>query len=157
MDRRVVRTLRKLPERDRFVRGLRAFVGFRQCGIPYDRSARSAGTSKYTFSKLFELAASGLINFSTAPLRLLAGLTAGSFVVALALLAYALASRPEPPTWLLPILVMSCMGAIQLAGLTIIAEYIRRIFIEVKGRPTYIIRNVQRARRPSRVKHEHKT
>ena len=70
MDRKVVEALRRLPERSRFVRGLRAFVGFRQKGIPYDRPDRLGGQPKYRFKALAGLAADGLFSFSGAPLRL---------------------------------------------------------------------------------------
>src|SRR5262245_34398367 len=70
MDRKVVATLNAMPERSRFVRGLRAWSGYRQIGVPYERHAKTRGESKYTFSKLLKLAADGVFNFSGPPLRL---------------------------------------------------------------------------------------
>jgi dolichol-phosphate mannosyltransferase len=91
MDRRVVKALRALPERARFVRGLRAFVGFRQVSVDYDRPARAAGQAKYTLRKLLGLAADGLVSFSAAPLRLVTALGLASAAAALGLIGWVLA------------------------------------------------------------------
>ncbi len=144
MDRRVVDALKRLPERVRFVRGLRAFVGFRQVGLEYDRPDRLAGEPKYTVSKLFALAADGLVSFSARPLRLVTALGLASAAVALGLTAWvladALATRTAPRGWASTLVVVLFMGSVQLLSLGIIGEYIRLIFLEAKGRPTYLIR-----------------
>jgi dolichol-phosphate mannosyltransferase len=145
LDRQVVDALRALPERLRFVRGLRSFVGFRQVGLPYDRPAREAGTSKYPLRRLIALAIDGLVSFSSRPLRLVTYLGIASAGAAAALMAWALvdafSTRSAPRGWASTIIVVLFMGSIQLISLGIIGEYIRMIFLESKGRPTYLVMN----------------
>ncbi|MFO0892142.1 MAG: glycosyltransferase family 2 protein [Isosphaeraceae bacterium] len=147
MDRRVVDVLRHLPERMRFVRGLRSFAGFRQVGLPYERAARVAGEPKYTFGSLFLLAMDGLISFSSYPLRLVTYLGLVTIAIALVLLAWvlgdALYNRSAPQGWASTMVTVLFMGSIQLCCLGIIGEYLRLIFLETKRRPTYIIREVR--------------
>jgi dolichol-phosphate mannosyltransferase len=154
MDRAVVRALRALPERQRFVRGLRSFVGFKQTAVEYDRDARAAGRSKYSLGKLFALALDGLVSFSTLPLRLVTVLGAASATIALALtvwvLADALGRHSAPAGWASTLVVVLFLGAVQLIGLGIIGEYVGRIFLEAKQRPTYII--ARRVRRRERIR-----
>jgi len=142
MDRKVADALRALPERNRFVRGLRAFVGFRQVGLAYDRAARHAGTPKYSFRALIRLALDGLIGFSSTPLSLVtyAGwlFLAGAFLGALASLVPAYVAG----WWIVSLVVLGCTG-VQLLGMGIIGEYVRRIFVETKGRPTYVVGAIQ--------------
>jgi glycosyltransferase involved in cell wall biosynthesis len=146
MDRKVVEALKRLPERLRFVRGLRTFVGFRQTGLAYERAARGAGRPKYTFRALFRLAVDGLISFSGYPLSLVTYLGLTSAFVALALTIWvvtaAYTNRETPRGWASTIIVVLFMGAVQLLSLGIIGEYVRRIFLETKGRPTYVVREV---------------
>ena len=103
MDRRVVDILNRLPERCRFVRGLRSFLGFRQVGLDYDRPAREAGRPKYTLRKLSALAIDGLVSFSSAPLRLVTylGLVAAGLALVLTVwvLNDAIYHRSAPPGW----------------------------------------------------------
>ena len=143
MDRRAVDALRSLPERARFLRGLRAYVGFRQVGLPYEREARAGGRPKYTIRSLTGLAVDGLVSFSAAPLRLVTRLGLASALVALGLLGWALLdalrNRTAPRGWASTIVVVLFMGAVQLISLGIVGEYIRLIFVEVKRRPTYIV------------------
>lgn len=145
MDRRVVDVLTHLPEKMRFIRGLRSFVGFRQVGLEYDRPAREAGTPKYTFRRLFALAVDGLISFSGRPLRLATYLGLAAVGVASGLSCWifldALAYGNSPPGWASTAVIVLFMGSVQLLSLGIIGEYIRLIFLEVKGRPTYIVRD----------------
>jgi glycosyltransferase involved in cell wall biosynthesis len=147
MDRRAVDALKRMPEKTRFVRGLRAFVGFRQTGIEYDRPARAAGETKYTFRKLMGLAADGLFNFSTLPIRLIGGMACLLFVATL--IASMLA-------WVNTSILLAFAAGIGFVGssillaLAIVGEYVRRIFIEVKGRPSYIVRDVTRSDRTVR-------
>jgi dolichol-phosphate mannosyltransferase len=144
MDRRVVDVLKHLPERMRFVRGLRSFVGFRQIGITYNRAAREAGKPKYTFGALAMLAIDGLISFSSYPLRLVTYLGVVTILVAIGLLLWVLSDalyhRTAPQGWASTLVTVLFMGSIQLFSLGIIGEYIRLIFLETKGRPTYIVR-----------------
>jgi len=143
MDRKVVEVLKHLPERQRFVRGLRSFVGFKQIGIRYARPARAAGTPKYTWSALFRLALDGLVGFSSFPLTMVTylGLACGVLAVLLTIGLTVSAWRQDalPAGWLCAVLVMLYLGATQLLSLGIVGEYVRRIFLEVKGRPTYLV------------------
>ena len=143
MDRKVVDALKALPERRRFVRGLRTFVGFRQAGLAYDRDARQAGRPKYTFRALLGLATDGLVSFSAYPLRLVTSLGVVTAGLAVALIVWVLADalyqHTAPQGWASTVSVVLFMGAVQLIGLGIIGEYIRLIFLETKGRPTYIV------------------
>lgn len=144
MDRRVVDVLKHLPERMRFIRGLRSYVGFRQVGLSYERAARDAGQPKYTFRRLVLLAVDGLISFSGYPLRLVSYLGLFTILVALVLLVVvfvdALSNHTAPRGWASTVVVVLFMGSIQLISLGIIGEYIRLIFLETKRRPTYILR-----------------
>jgi len=150
MTRRALNTLNALPERNRFIRGLRTWIGYRQVGLAYERSARAAGRPKYTLRHLINLALDGVINFSYKPLRLL-GL-AGIAVGVVALLAAGLflfqylsnttvfgynprASRG----WTSLILAILFLSAFQLFGLGILGEYVGRLFDEIKGRPPFLI------------------
>jgi len=148
MDRKVVAALKKLPERQRFVRGLRTFVGFRQVGVAYERDARHAGQPKYTFKSLVRLAIDGLVSFSGYPLTLVTYLGLFSFLIALVLTGWVLVDawgrHTAPRGWASTVAAVVYMGAVQLISLGIIAEYLRRIFLEVKGRPTYVIGRVSR-------------
>jgi dolichol-phosphate mannosyltransferase len=147
MDRKVVDALKELPERGRFVRGLRTFVGFRQVGVAYNRASRNAGEPKYTFRALLGLAADGLISFSNYPLRLATYLGLVSVVVSMVVgiwvIADAFSNKSAPQGWASTIVIVLFMGAIQLLTLGIMGEYMRRIFLEAKRRPTYIVKRVQ--------------
>jgi polyisoprenyl-phosphate glycosyltransferase len=146
MDRKVVEAIKALPERQRFVRGLRTFVGFRQVGVVYERDARQAGQPKYTLRRLFNLAVDGLVSFSGYPLALVTYLGVFSLFLAVGLTAWVLfdawSSGITPRGWASTMVVVVYMGGVQLIGLGVIAEYVRRIFLEVKGRPTYIVGRV---------------
>jgi dolichol-phosphate mannosyltransferase len=150
MDRKVVDALNGLPERMRFVRGLRSFVGFRQAGVEYERSAREAGDPKYTFRKLIGLAADGLVSFSGYPLRLVTqfGLVtvAVTALIGVWVVVDALLNGTAPRGWASTVVVVLFMGSVQLISLGIIGEYIRLIFLEAKRRPTYIARDYLPAR-----------
>jgi dolichol-phosphate mannosyltransferase len=150
MSRRVVDRIRQLPERHRFVRGLRSWVGFKQVAIEYDRSERMAGESKYTISKLLLLALDGLFTFSETPLRL--ATFVGASVASLAFMfgAYTVVWRLFNPSFAVPgFATLACgmffLGGIQLLCLGILGEYVARVHNEVKARPIYIVdRIVQR-------------
>jgi dolichol-phosphate mannosyltransferase len=148
MDRRVVDALKGLPERVRFVRGLRTFVGFRQVGLEYERAMREAGTPKYSFRALLGLAVDGLVSFSSHPLHLVTylGLASVGLAVLLAIwvVADAMYNQATPRGWASMLVVVLFMSAIQLISLGIMGEYVRRIFLEAKGRPTYIVGQVLR-------------
>ena len=143
MDRRVVAALNALPECARFVRGLRTFVGFRQVGVPYDRAARHLGEPKYTFRALLSLAVDGIVSFSGRPLRLLTYLGVATALLAVGLTGWvfldAFVHRTAPRGWASVIVAVLFMGSMQMVGLGIIGEYVRLIFLETKGRPSYIV------------------
>jgi glycosyltransferase involved in cell wall biosynthesis len=147
MDRRGVTVLKHLPEQMRFIRGLRTFVGFRQCGVCYERAAREAGEPKYSFRALVRLASDGIISFSTFPLTLLTYLGFLSAGVGIVLTVWVVIDcwlNPATPRgWASTMIVVLFMGSIQLFGMGILGEYLRRIFLECKGRPTYILRDRQ--------------
>lgn len=144
MDRRVVDELNAMPERNRFVRGIRAWVGYRQIGLEYDREPRFAGTSKYPLSKLLKLAYDGVISYSFAPLRMMTHLGFAISLVAFAMIVYLLALRVVYGErmvigWTSTVVVILFLGGIQLISLGILGEYVGRIFDEVKRRPLYIV------------------
>jgi dolichol-phosphate mannosyltransferase len=145
MDRRIVDELNNMPERNRFVRGIRAWVGFKQIGLEYDREPRFAGESKYPLSKLFKLAYDGVISYSFVPLRLVTQLGFLISLVAFLLILLFLALRiflgqQLLVGWTSTIVVILFLGGVQLISLGILGEYIGRIFDEVKRRPLYIVR-----------------
>lgn len=143
MDQRVVAALRALPERNRFVRGIRSWVGFRQVGLEYERDARHAGEVKYTFTKLVRLALDGIISFSYAPLRVAVYLglviSVASFLIAVFFLFYKLLVGVDVPGWTSLVITVLFMGGIQLLTLGVMGEYVSRIYDEVKQRPVYVV------------------
>jgi len=145
MDRRVVDTLISLRERNRFLRGLRSWVGFRQIGVEYERDARHAGDPKYTLRKLVGLALSGYIGFSSAPLRLATWLGLASamtgFLVALWAIYTKLAGIYSPRGWASTIAIIMFIGGAQLLMLGVIGEYLSRVYDEVRRRPLYVVRS----------------
>jgi dolichol-phosphate mannosyltransferase len=160
MSRRVVRQINRMPERHRFVRGLRSWVGYRQVGHVYARGARAGGHSKYTFSKLLKLALDGIFTFSEKPLQwsTLAGLlvAAGSFVWGTYIVLWRLLSphHAELQGWATLAVGMLFLGGVQLISIGILGEYVGRIHNEVKGRPLYVVdRRIgwKKPRRPEEV------
>jgi glycosyltransferase involved in cell wall biosynthesis len=146
MDRRVVDLLVGMPERNRFVRGMRSWVGLNQVGLAYDRHARHAGKPKYTFSRLLFLALDGLVSFSYMPLRLITclGFSVSVFSIVMAVF-YAikkLTSGLNPPGFATLIVAIFFLAGIQLTTIGVIGEYVGRVFEEVKQRPLYVVRRV---------------
>ena len=150
MDRAVVDVLKSMPERTRFVRGLRCWAGFRQVGIAYERSARAAGEPKYTFAKLVQLALNGMLSFSSAPLRLASivgvGLCLFSILLMLFIVSWAISEvslfgmQPQNAAgWTSLVSLMLLLSGVQLLILGIIGEYLAQVFDEVHARPTWII------------------
>jgi len=147
----VVQAINQLPERNRFVRGLRTWVGFRQEGMAYERSSRFAGSPKYTFFRLLRLAMDGIVNFSYRPLHLimLLGMTVGAIAMALGILVlvqylgnYTIAgyNPHQSRGWTSLALTLLFSSAVQLFCLGILGEYMGRLFEEAKRRPVYLVR-----------------
>lgn len=144
MDRRVVEALRLLPERRRFMKGLFAWVGFRQAVIPYVREARHAGKSKFSGWTLWNFALEGITSFSTAPLRIWTYLGLVIALVAFAFGAFIIGRvmffGRDLPGYASLITVVLFLGGVQLVGMGILGEYLGRIYSETKNRPIYIVR-----------------
>jgi len=144
MDRAVVEVLRSLPERNRFMKGLFAWVGFRQEGVPYVRPERAAGTSSWRYWGLWNFALDGITSFSTVPVRIWSyvGLIAGVLALLLAgsLVVRTLVFGRDVPGYpsLMVMLLMSF--GVQMLAIGVIGEYVARIYQEVKGRPLYVVR-----------------
>ena len=145
LDRRVVDTLVGLRERNRFLRGLRSWVGFRQIGVEYEREARVAGEPKYTLRKLVRLALSGYVGFSAMPLRASVWLgllsSAAGFLLGVWALATKLLGIYSPQGWVSTIVVIMLVSGVQLLMLGVIGEYLARVYDEVRQRPLYIERS----------------
>ena len=142
IDRRVADMLKAMPERNRFVRGIRSWIGFRQTGLEYERDARFAGEVKYTFSKLMRLALDGVFSFSYAPLRLSVYMgvivSAVSFLLGVYFVVLKLTVGIDLKGWASTMVAILFMGGVQLLTLGAIGEYVSRIYDEVKQRPLYI-------------------
>lgn len=154
MDRRALDEMNSLPERTRFLRGLRSWVGFRQAEIEYDREPRHTGETKYTFRRLLRLAIDGILSFSDAPLKAIT-LTGGLIsAIALSILAVSVSglwSAASGKGVLTLGAALSLLGGIQLIGLGVVGEYMSRIYREVRGRPMYVAKErlgFQRMPRP---------
>lgn len=146
MTRRAADALRALPERRRFYKGLYAWIGFGQIGVPYEVEKRHDGVSNWSLWKLFGYAWGGLISFTVAPLRLM---SVTGFLVAFLAGLYAiwivietLVSGRNVEGYATLATAMFFFGGIQLFGLGVLGEYIARIFDEVKGRPAYIVESI---------------
>jgi dolichol-phosphate mannosyltransferase len=143
VDRSVVAHLRELPERTRFLRGLRSWVGLRQIGLEYRRHARTRGESKYSLGKLFKLAFDGIFSFSTMPLKLalFTGMlaSAGGFLGVVVVIWMRLLHQIDLPGWTSLAVIVLFLGGIQLFTAGIMGEYIARIYEEVKRRPLYLV------------------
>jgi glycosyltransferase involved in cell wall biosynthesis len=143
LDRRVVEIIKLLPERNRFSKGLFAWVGFKSVGVPYVRHGRSAGTSKWCYWKLWNYALDGLVSFSTLPLRVwtyFGGLVAlAAFLYGLFIVVWIMVFGRDVPGYASLLTTMLFLGGVQLLSLGIIGEYIGRLFLEVKARPLYVV------------------
>jgi polyisoprenyl-phosphate glycosyltransferase len=147
MDRQVVDLLNQMPERNRYLRGLRAWVGFNQIALNFDRESRFAGEVKYTFAKSLGLAINGLVSFSIIPLRLSTYLGLFSAVLAICMALLVLYWRVFTPNSTLTgfatiAIAIFFLGAVQLISIGILGEYIGRIYEEVKNRPLYTVSEV---------------
>jgi len=142
LSRRAADRLRKLREKDRFVRGLVSWIGFRQAGVTYHREARFAGETKYPFRKMLKFAFDGLTSFSTVPLKLASWLGYLASALAFLYLASVFVQKLLGYTvqgWATIMVAVLFLGGVQLICLGILGEYIGRIFTEIKQRPLYIV------------------
>jgi dolichol-phosphate mannosyltransferase len=153
LDRKIVDLINAMPEQNRFVRGMRAWVGFRQVGVKYARAARAGGKPQYTLTKLIKLAVDGVFSFSTTPLRVATylGLIISSLsffaafftllqrIFASSFAQYGLGPVPGFATIVVSVLFL---GGIQLVCLGVIGEYIGRVYDEVKRRPLWVVREM---------------
>lgn len=148
MDRRVVNAVRRMPERNRFLRGMVPWIGFRQTGIPYERRARYAGESKFSsVRQMLPFAIDAITSFSYLPLQLATymgfGLAFASLIAIIVVVALRLFGPSSPLLGQATTLVVVLfLGGVQLISLGIIGEYLGRIYDEVKGRPLYVIDKV---------------
>lgn len=143
MDRKVVAAVKAMPERDRFLRGMVSWVGFRQVAVPYQRQARAAGESKYPVKKMVKFALDGIFSFSTKPLRLATWLGVATSTLALLGICYAVVVRLFTDMWVsgwaFLVVAIFFMGGIQLLFLGVLGEYLSRVYQENKGRPLYLV------------------
>ena len=154
LDRAVVDAINRLPEKNRFIRGLRAWYGGRQTGISYDRPRRRAGRSHYSIAKLINLAFDGIFSFSMLPLRFIFWLGLSSSVMALLALLFFVVHRligfkifghtpADVPGFTSLILTLLLVSGVQLLSIGILGEYLGRVYLEVKSRPEYVISRVR--------------
>lgn len=150
MSRRVVDVMNSLGERNRFVRGLRSYIGYRQTGLTYERQARQAGEAKYTFAKLVKLGLDGVFNFSYQPLHLLMLLGSGvsllsflgGFLVFLQYMTNTTVVGYNPRNalgWTSLMIAILFLAGIEIFAIGLLGEYTGRIFEEIKGRPIYLV------------------
>lgn len=160
LSRRAADEMRRLREKDRFVRGLVSWIGFRQTGVEFHRAERHAGETKYPFGKMFKFALDGITSFSTVPLKLATwlGYAASSFafLYLLSVFVQKLAGITVDG-WATIMVAVTFLGGVQLICLGILGEYIGRIFNEIKPRPMYVVEerlNCQPATIPPPIAHE---
>jgi dolichol-phosphate mannosyltransferase len=144
MDRRVVNEFNKLPERNRFIPGLRAWLGFNQASVYYDRKDRAAGKPKQTLRRLIKYAMDGMVSFSYKPLRAVTVLgfivSGGAFLLTMFYLVLFFVGRFKPGSGFFTLITtVLFLGGVQLIGIGILGEYIGRIYEEIKQRPLYVI------------------
>lgn len=142
LSRRAVEELKKLREKDRFVRGLVSWIGFRQTGVTYDREKRFAGETKYPWTKMMKFAIDGISSFSTVPLKLATWLGYATSGLAFVYLASVFVQKLLGYTvqgWATIMVAVLFLGGIQLICVGIMGEYVGRIFTEIKPRPMYVV------------------
>jgi dolichol-phosphate mannosyltransferase len=151
VSRRVVDYMNAMPERSRYLRGMRAWIGFKQYGFEYERSARFAGETKYTFKKLFELAYNGIFNFSDFPVKVVTKLGVSVigfsflYIIYVLLKKHFLGTVPEGFTTIIIFIIL--FSGVQLIALGMLGEYVLRIFQQVQNRPLFIVENIVRRKK----------
>jgi glycosyltransferase involved in cell wall biosynthesis len=143
MDKKIVEAIKQFPERTRFMKGLYAWVGYKSIGVPYEVQERAAGQSSWGFTRLTELAITGITSFSDVPLRVwgLIGfiISLTSFVYAIYIVTVTMIYGADLPGFPTLVVAIMFLGGIQLLSVGILGEYIARIFTEVKQRPKYLL------------------
>lgn len=143
LDRKIVKALQQLPERNRFMKGLYSWVGFKQIAIPFAVQPRKKGSSQWSFYSLLDLAITGITSFTAFPLRMIAvggvGVASLAILYAFWIILSTLMFGIQTPGWATIVTAISFFGGLQLFALGIVGEYIGRVFDEVKHRPHYII------------------
>ena len=146
LSRRVVNIMNELPEQSRYLRGMRAWVGFKQIGFEYDRQERYAGETKYSWSKLFELAFNGIFNFSDFPVKIITRLGFITVFFSLLYFFYNIYRKifydDVPPGFTALILAIILFSGVQLISLGLIGEYVLRIYNQVRNRPLFVVDQV---------------
>ena len=144
ISKEVVNSLKQMPEKDRFLRGMISWVGFRQIALPYHREERFAGKSKYPLRKMIRFATDGILSFSTKPLQFSIAIGMISAFVSLLVILYALFIRIFTNTWVTGwtaiMIAILFIGGVQLLSIGILGSYIGRIYNEAKNRPLYLVR-----------------
>lgn len=148
MDRTAVDVLKQLPERQRFMKGLFAWVGFKTTTVDYKRGAREVGTTKFSGWKLWNFALEGITSFSTAPLKLMTYIGGAGTLITLFYALYivfrTLIHGVDVPGYASLLVAVLFIGSLQLIGIGILGEYVGRIYMETKQRPTYVVRKHHR-------------
>lgn len=143
IDRRVVETIKSLPERSRFMKGLFAWVGYKSTGVLYVRPERAAGETKFSFWRLWNFAVDGFVSFSTVPLRVWSYVGAGvallSVIYASLIILQTLISGSDVPGYASLLVFVLFFGSVQLISVGVLGEYISRLFVEAKQRPIYVV------------------
>ena len=143
LSRRVVDTINNMPEHSRYLRGMRAWVGFQQIGYEYDRDERQAGETKYSWKKLFELAFNGIFNFSDFPVKIITRLGFMTVFFSLIYFVYNVYRKvvynDVPQGFTATILAIILFSGVQLISLGLIGEYVLRIYNQVRNRPLFVV------------------
>lgn len=144
MSRRVAKLISTMPERDRLIRGMRSWVGFRQTGVPYDRPGRYSGTTRYSLQRRIEGALDGLFGYSKVPIRIGLALGVVSCLIGFGFLLYfavmTLIFRGTPVRgWTSIVVLISMLGGANLIATSIVGEYVCRIYFQGKHRPLYVV------------------
>jgi polyisoprenyl-phosphate glycosyltransferase len=144
VDRRAVDVVKTMPEHRRYLRGMFAWVGYSQTGVPYERVPRRSGETKFSMRKMLSFAADGIVSFSAVPLRMALNIgflvSVASFVLGFTAIVLKLTGVYAAPGWASIVVVVAFLGGMQLTVLGVIGEYIARIHEEVKQRPLYLLR-----------------
>ncbi len=152
LDHRVVEVMKQMREKHRFLRGMTSWVGFRQIGVAYKRSARFSGVTKYPFKKMLRLALNAITGFSYFPLQLATyfGFTAAGIAIITipVVIVLRLAGRGALLGQTTTLIAVLFLGGVQLISLGVLGEYLGRIYDEVKGRPLYIVREAPKGEKP---------